>query len=179
MKFNFLRKVMFILVLSMCCFGLVACSKNEKSDNKKETKQQSIEEKKPLGNLVMKDEEGNVVITVDDIQSAATSVNDDDGMKVYCVAIKFTNEGKEKFAKVTEENVGKLLAIYVDDKVVSTPRIQCAITGGEAIISDAFVNSITPIYPATEVSFTKVINSFPIAGNMFFIACGKITNFKV
>ena len=129
---------MFILVLSMCCFGLVACSKNEKSDNKKETKQQSIEEKKPLGNLVMKDEEGNVVITVDDIQSAATSVNDDDGMKVYCVAIKFTNEGKEKFAKVTEENVGKLLAIYVDDKVVSTPRIQCAITGGEAIISDAF-----------------------------------------
>ena len=44
----------------------------------------------------------------------------------------------------------------------------------DAIMSEALVSSIIPIYAPTEVSFSKVINSFPNAGKIFLIACGNI-----
>ena len=37
-------------------------------------------------------------------------------------------------------------------------------------MSAAFTSSIIPIYPATEVSFNKVINSLLYAGKTFLIA---------
>jgi preprotein translocase subunit SecD len=37
--------------------------------------------------------------------------------------VSFTDEGAKKMAKLTRENPGKLLAILVDGKVVSAPRI--------------------------------------------------------
>ena len=39
------------------------------------------------------------------------------------------------FAEVTEQNIGKAIAIYVDDEIVSALTVQTVITGGEAVIS--------------------------------------------
>jgi len=54
------------------------------------------------------------------------------------VAITFTEEGGELFAKITRENTGKQLAIFLDGEIVSAPNINEAIVGGTAIISGGF-----------------------------------------
>ena len=55
-------------------------------------------------------------------------------------AVRFTlnNEGVAKFSRVTSANVGKILAIVLDNRVVSTPRIEGAITGSDARITGSF-----------------------------------------
>jgi len=54
------------------------------------------------------------------------------------VAITWNSEGAELFEKITGENVGKLLAIFLDGEVISSPMINERITGGEAVISGGF-----------------------------------------
>ena len=135
MKKSILRKMIMVMFLVTCSFGLVACSKDAESENEQVKNEQSEENSRPLGNIVMKDEDGNILITVEDVLSAETIVNDYNGNKEYCVSLKFTDEGAEKFAEATEQNIGKVISIYVDDVIVSSPMVQAQITGGEAIIS--------------------------------------------
>ncbi len=54
------------------------------------------------------------------------------------VSIKFNAEGAKKFADLTAANVGRRLAIVLDGKVQSAPRIREAIPSGEAVISGRF-----------------------------------------
>lgn len=54
------------------------------------------------------------------------------------VSIKFDKKGGKIFARITEENVKKRLAIVLDKKVYSAPVIQEKITGGEARITGNF-----------------------------------------
>jgi len=54
------------------------------------------------------------------------------------VGLEFTNEGAEKFAKLTGENVGKNIPIILDGEVVSAPVVQEQIVGGNAQISGNF-----------------------------------------
>ncbi len=46
--------------------------------------------------------------------------------------------GAQKFAKTTSNNVGKRLAIVLDDKIISAPSIREPITGGSGVISGNF-----------------------------------------
>ncbi|HTH17149.1 MAG TPA: protein translocase subunit SecD, partial [Magnetospirillum sp.] len=54
------------------------------------------------------------------------------------VSFKFSAAGGKKFGEATRENVGKALAIVLDDKVISAPRINEPIMGGAGIISGGF-----------------------------------------
>lgn len=54
------------------------------------------------------------------------------------VSISFSPEGGDLFEKITRENTGKQLAIFLDGEIVSAPRINEAISGGKAIISGGF-----------------------------------------
>ncbi len=54
------------------------------------------------------------------------------------VAFTLTAEGKEIFAQYTTANVGKYLTIVLDKKVLSSPVIQSAITGGSGVIEGKF-----------------------------------------
>lgn len=54
------------------------------------------------------------------------------------VSIVFNAEGAELFEKITRENTGKFLAIFLDGQMISSPRLNEAITGGKAIISGGF-----------------------------------------
>lgn len=51
------------------------------------------------------------------------------------VSFKFNNLGAKKFGEVTKNNVGKDLAIVLDNEVISAPTIQSAITGGSGVIT--------------------------------------------
>jgi preprotein translocase subunit SecD len=54
------------------------------------------------------------------------------------VAIEFTATGTRIFGEVTEQNVGKHLAIILDGNVYSAPRINERIPGGRAVITGQF-----------------------------------------
>ena len=54
------------------------------------------------------------------------------------VSFKFNSSGARKFAQVTQENVGRLFAIVLDDKVISAPQIREPILGGSGQISGNF-----------------------------------------
>jgi preprotein translocase subunit SecD len=54
------------------------------------------------------------------------------------VSIDFDKKGGRDFARITEANVKKRLAIVLDDKVYSAPVIQEKITGGKARITGNF-----------------------------------------
>ncbi len=54
------------------------------------------------------------------------------------VALEFNPEGTKKFAEITANNVGRRLAIVLDGKLQSAPRIKEEIPSGEAVISGRF-----------------------------------------
>ncbi|MDB5195020.1 MAG: protein-export rane protein SecD, preprotein translocase subunit SecD [Parcubacteria group bacterium] len=54
------------------------------------------------------------------------------------VVLHFNDEGTKLFAKITGENVGKQLAIFLDGEPISSPVIQEAIPGGTATITGQF-----------------------------------------
>jgi len=54
------------------------------------------------------------------------------------VSLQFNDEGAKLFEKITSENVGKVVAIYLDGAPISTPVVREAITGGKAQISGEF-----------------------------------------
>jgi len=54
------------------------------------------------------------------------------------VGLEFDKEGGEIFAELTKNNIGKVIAIYLDGAPISIPRVQEEITGGRAQISGNF-----------------------------------------
>ncbi len=54
------------------------------------------------------------------------------------VSFKFDSLGAKKFGDATKNNVGKLFAIVLDDKIISAPRINEPILGGSGQISGSF-----------------------------------------
>ncbi len=54
------------------------------------------------------------------------------------VSLSLDDKGKRQFAEITRNNVGRLLAIVLDGKVQSAPRINEEIAGGEAVITGSF-----------------------------------------
>ncbi|MDC3112800.1 protein translocase subunit SecD [Pelagibacteraceae bacterium] len=56
----------------------------------------------------------------------------------HAVSFRFDTEGAQKFGKVTTNNIGKNLAVVLDNVVITAPRINSAITGGSGIITGNF-----------------------------------------
>lgn len=82
--------------------------------------------------LEFKDMEGNTVLTGKDLKDSKASA-DQSGQPV--VTLQFNDEGAKKFADLTARNVGKQIAILLDGKVLTAPRVSEPITGGNAQIT--------------------------------------------
>ncbi len=54
------------------------------------------------------------------------------------VRLEFNDDGKDLFSKLTTENIGKPLAIFLDKQLLSAPIVNTAITDGVAIITGQF-----------------------------------------
>ncbi|MDA7705552.1 protein translocase subunit SecD [Rickettsiales bacterium] len=54
------------------------------------------------------------------------------------VTFEFNNAGTKKFAKITRENIGRLFAIVLDNKIITAPRINTVINQGSGVISGNF-----------------------------------------
>ncbi|MBU0549774.1 MAG: protein translocase subunit SecD, partial [Candidatus Omnitrophica bacterium] len=54
------------------------------------------------------------------------------------VALEFNAQGTSEFARISQDNIGRRLAIILDGKLQSAPRIKEKIPSGEAVISGRF-----------------------------------------
>lgn len=57
------------------------------------------------------------------------------------ITLTFTDEGAQKFEELTARNVGKPLAIYLDEVPLTIPTVREKITGGNAMITGEFTLS--------------------------------------
>lgn len=72
-------------------------------------------------------------LTGEHLSSAALDYDQQSGKPQ--VAIQFDDEGKKLFAEITKKNLGKQLAIFLDDEVLTAPTVQSEITEGKAVIT--------------------------------------------
>ncbi len=83
-------------------------------------------------------EDGSVVLQGTDVKEArAVTTQDQMQNSVYAVDLVMTDEGRDKFAKATENayTKGETLAIYYDGNFVSVPSVNGVFTDGHAQIS--------------------------------------------
>jgi len=73
------------------------------------------------------------------------------------VNFELNGEGGRRFARVTQENTGKLFAIILDGQVISAPRINTAILGGAGYIEGNFTTD-----SANELAITLRSGKLPI-----------------
>lgn len=83
--------------------------------------------------LQFKTADGKVVLTGNDLSNAQTTINNQNNQPE--IALTFTSEGATKFAKITTENVGKPLGIFLDNKLLTNPTVSTPITDGKAVIT--------------------------------------------
>jgi protein-export membrane protein SecD len=77
------------------------------------------------------------------------------------VSLQFNAEGADLFAKITKENVGKKLAIFLDGDLKSMPNIKEEITGGNAVISGGF-NTSSGIKEAKKLVDNLNLGALPV-----------------
>lgn len=80
----------------------------------------------------------SVIITSEDIIDSVAQ--QDPKTKENHVLIKFSPDGKNKFAAATAKYTGKPLTILLDDEIISEPIVQAAINDGQAVITGAMVD---------------------------------------
>ncbi|MBN2257784.1 MAG: protein translocase subunit SecD [Anaerolineaceae bacterium] len=56
----------------------------------------------------------------------------------YQIAFELSDAGKKIFSDFTSTHIGEILGIVLDNKVISTPQIQSAITEGSGVIQGSF-----------------------------------------
>ncbi|MBI4835696.1 MAG: protein translocase subunit SecD [Candidatus Abawacabacteria bacterium] len=71
-------------------------------------------------------------------QFTHASAQPDPSGRGFAVALQFNEEGKKLFGDITKRNLGKPVAIFLDDVLISQPKVNSAITDGQAIIQGTF-----------------------------------------
>ncbi len=81
-------------------------------------------------------ENGKARVGGKDVKTASTGF--DEATAKITVDVSMTPEGADKWAEMTADNAGRMVAITMDDVVYSAPRVNEAITGGNTQISGNF-----------------------------------------
>lgn len=56
----------------------------------------------------------------------------------YVITLEFTSEGAKKFEDITARNIGRPIAVFLDDELITQPTVEQKISGGTAQISGNF-----------------------------------------
>lgn len=100
-------------------------------------------------------------ITGDDVMDASVGMGGELNPQPQ-VQLQFTGVGGKRFADVTGKNVGKRMAIVLDDVVESAPNIQGKISGGSASITLGGNRSYQEVYDeANQLSLILKSGSVP------------------
>lgn len=71
-----------------------------------------------------------------DLSSTAVTFDTNTGKPE--VQLTFTTDGGQKFADITKRDVGKILAIVLDNQIIEMPRVSTPIVDGRGVISGSF-----------------------------------------
>lgn len=77
------------------------------------------------------------------------------------VSLQFDSEGTKLFSQITGRNLQKIVAIELDQEIISAPTVQSAIDNGEAIISGKFT-----IDEAKKLSIELNAGALPVPINL-------------
>lgn len=82
-------------------------------------------------------EDGSIRLQGTDVRDAQAGTQNDTLGTVNVVSLTMTEEGREKFARATQDaySKGESLAIYYDGSIISAPDVRAVITDGSAQIS--------------------------------------------
>ncbi len=75
-------------------------------------------------------------LTGSDLKQASVTFNSNSGKPE--VQLLFTSDGSKKFGDITKRNVGKIVAIALDQQLIEAPRVNQPIYGGSAVITGEF-----------------------------------------
>jgi len=99
--------------------------------------------------LQFKLEDGTIVLTGSHIKEAKLEFSKETAtLGQPIIAFKLDTEGTKLFADATEQNIGKKIAIYLDEKLLMNPTVEDAITTGEGIIKGGFTQQEAEDYAA-------------------------------
>lgn len=98
------------------------------------------------GNYIMKTPSGETAETVlmdgSAVADAQAMIQQEQGSAgEWVVNLTLNDEGKSTFAKITEEYNGKVVSIWMDDIMISAPKVNAVITDGNAVISGSFTSA--------------------------------------
>ncbi len=107
--------------------------------------QEAIEGRPPAGSTVMYSTddppvpyliENRIIVSGENLVDAQASF--DQRTNEPIVSFRFDSRGAQRFGAATQQNVGRLFAIILDDQVISAPQIREPILGGTGQISGSF-----------------------------------------
>jgi SecD/SecF fusion protein len=101
-----------------------------------ESVEQNSKEKAYMLYAIRIPETGKAKVGGKDIKTASTGYDQNSGK--ITVDLAMTEEGADKWALMTSDNVERIVAITMDNVVYSAPRVINAITGGNTQISGSF-----------------------------------------
>ncbi len=86
------------------------------------------------------DRRGGPVLEGDVVTDARKSFNQMSGSASPEISMSMNAQGSKDWARITKENIGRSIAIVLDDNVYSYPTVNDEITGGQSNISGNFTN---------------------------------------
>ncbi len=96
--------------------------------------QKAIAELGETAKLTFRDPNGNILIEGKNVKESTVQYYQQDNSPI--VTLKFDAEGAKLFAAATEKFKGQKILIYMDETMISDPKVEDIITSGEAIISN-------------------------------------------
>jgi preprotein translocase subunit SecD len=90
-------------------------------------------------------EGGKPLMTRSDIETVKIAKTSD--MQAVKIQIKLKPAAAPIFAEATRNNINKCIAVVIDDKVASWPRVQDAIEGGEIEVTGDFTEKEASFFP--------------------------------
>ncbi|MDR0405461.1 MAG: protein translocase subunit SecD [Clostridiales bacterium] len=98
--------------------------------------QQAIAEIGQTAMLTFRDPDGNILLKGDTVKSSKAQPAQNN--RGYEIALEFNDEGAQQFEDATRTLTGKNMSIYMDEDMISSPRVNEAIAGGRAVITGDF-----------------------------------------
>ena len=109
-----------------------------------------------MARLTFKDPDGNIILEGNDIARSYAGVNPETNQPV--VELELSAAGAEKFKEATGKLVGEIISIYMDDTVLSEPRVKTQITGNRA-----FIDGMADVQEAVDLAEKINAGALPFA----------------
>ncbi len=94
--------------------------------------QKAIAELGETAKLTFRDPQGNILVEGKDVKKSQVQLDKKTGQPV--VTLEFNDEGAKAFENATEQLAGQYISIFMDETLISAPRVSGKISGGNSVI---------------------------------------------